>query len=334
MEIEEALNALMPDRKFTRIFYATDVHGSELCFKKFLSASRVYEADLLILGGDITGKMIVPLIEQPDGSFRCDFAGREQVAKNKEEATRVEENIKDSGYYPYYSTPEEFEELRADKAKLDKLFREIMRDNLLRWVRMADERLNNTEKICYITGGNDDHQDVMDAVKDTAHVKNPDNKVLMIDDYHEMASLGWGNPTPWKAPRDCSSEEELEQRVEKLISGLKCVKKSIFNFHVPPKDCGLDNAPLLDTSVYPPKPVIRSGVQVFAGVGSESIRAAVAKLQPLLVLSGHIHESRGTAKIGKTLVINPGSEYSEGILRGALINLGENKIMSYQLTSG
>jgi hypothetical protein len=156
MEIQEARSVLMPERKSTRIFYATDVHGSELCFKKFLSASRVYEADLLILGGDITGKMIVPLIEQTDGTYRCDFAGRELVARNKEEARRIEENIRDSGYYPYYSTPKEFEELRADKTKLDKLFREIMRDNLLRWVKMAEERLNNTEKICYITGGNDD----------------------------------------------------------------------------------------------------------------------------------------------------------------------------------
>jgi len=324
----------MPEKAFTRIFYATDVHGSELCFKKFLSASKIYKANILILGGDVTGKMIVPIIRQSDESYRCDFVGRELVAKTDEEARRIEENIRDSGYYAYYSTPKEIEELQTDKVKLDKLFREIMRDTFLRWVKMAEERLKETDTVCYITGGNDDHQEVIDAFKDTEHVKNPDNKVLYIDETHEMASLGWGNPTPWKAPRDCSSEEELGQRVEKLVSQIKTVENSIFNFHIPPKDSGLDDAPLLDTSVHPPKPLVRGAQQVFAAVGSSSIRKVVQELQPLIMLTGHIHESRGTAKIGKTMIINPGSEYSQGILRGALVNLADRKILSYQLTSG
>ena len=109
---------------------------------------------------------------------------------------------------------------------------------------------------------------------------------------------------------------------------------TIFNFHVPPKDCGLDDAPLLDTSIYPPKPVMKSGQPVFVGVGSSSIRSAVERVQPMIVLTGHIHESRGIAKIGKTMVLNPGSEYSEGILRGAIVNLADRKVLSYQLTSG
>ena len=38
----------------TKLFFATDVHGSEICWKKFISAGKFYEADVIILGGDIT----------------------------------------------------------------------------------------------------------------------------------------------------------------------------------------------------------------------------------------------------------------------------------------
>ena len=51
-------------------------------------------------------------------------------------------------------------------------------------------------------------------------------------------------------------------------------------------------------------------------------------------IHGHIHESRGTFKLGKTLCINPGSEYTEGILRGSLIELRGGKVRSQQLTAG
>lgn len=321
-------------KKFTKIFYATDVHGSEICFRKFLSATTHYGAEVLVLGGDVTGKMIIPIIENADGSYRCNFAGKEYVTKTKEETQQIETKIRDSGYYVYHSTSDEAIELQNDKEKLDRLFLNIMKENLLRWVEMAEEHLKGTDTICYITGGNDDHQETLDAIKDSAHVKNPDNKVIRIDEIHEMANLGWGNPTPWNCPRDLSSEEELGRLIEKLIGQVKDMSNCVFNFHVPPIDSGLDSAPMLDSSVFPPKPVIRGGQQVIIGVGSSAIRAAVEKLQPLLVLSGHIHESRGTARVGKTLVLNPGSEYPEGVLRGAIINIGDRKVVSYQLTSG
>jgi Icc-related predicted phosphoesterase len=96
----------------------------------------------------------------------------------------------------------------------------------------------------------------------------------------------------------------------------------------------LDVAPLLDTSVYPPKAVLKLGQQVLTNVGSSSVRVAIEKYQPPLVLCGHIHESNGVCRIGKSLVINPGSEYGEGILKGAIVNLADKKVLSYQLVSG
>ena len=108
----------------------------------------------------------------------------------------------------------------------------------------------------------------------------------------------------------------------------------VFNFHTPPKDCGLDTVPKLDESVYPPRPIVVGGQQVFFGAGAESVRRAIQNHQPLVDLCGHVHESRGVCKIDRTLVVNPGSEYSEGVLRGANVNLADKKVLSWQLTNG
>ena len=41
-------------------------------------------------------------------------------------------------------------------------------------------------------------------------------------------------------------------------------------------------------------------------VGSDSIRLFIDKMQPILVITGHIHEGKGIDKIGKSIIVNPG----------------------------
>jgi len=320
-------------KKFTRLFFATDVHGSEQCFRKLLGAAEFYKADLLVLGGDVTGKMVIPIVDLGDGTFKADYLGTEQIAKTPEELHRIEQLIANSGYYYHHCTKPEMEELKASKEKVDKLFLRVMKETLVRWVNYAEQVLAKTGTTCYVTGGNDDLQEVVDEIKDTEHLKNVDNKVVRIDEMHEMANLGWSNMTPWKCPRDCS-EEELGERIEKLLASVSDMRNCVLNFHTPPKDCGLDTVPKLDDSVYPPKPVLEDGRPVMFGAGSESVLRAIREHQPLVDLCGHVHESRGVCNIGKTLVTNPGSEYAEGVLRGVLVNLADKKVLSWQLTSG
>jgi len=319
--------------KKTRMFFSTDVHGSEPTFKKFVNAGKVYGTDVLVLGGDITGKMITPIVRQPDGSYVSRFLEQKQVVKTEEELKDLEKRILTTGAYTTLVEQKEYEGLSADEKRLDDLFKRLMRERLLRWIDLANERLKDTKIVCYITGGNDDAQEIVDLITDTEHVRNPDNKVVYIDDIHEMASLGWGNPTPWKTPRECS-DEEIGDKVERLISSIKDMKNAVFNFHIPPKDSELDDAPQLDTSVYPPQPIYKAGQILTYGAGSQSIRNAVEKHQPLLGLHGHIHESKGARKIGRTLCINPGSEYGESILRGAIIDIADGEVKSYQFVSG
>ena len=320
----------MTGKRFTRVFFATDVHGSERCFRKFLSAVKVYKADVLVLGGDITGKFVIPIRELSNGTYRATYLGKDHVATTSEELTRLKELIADSGYY-YNMVSDSSGDL--SKEEVDKVFLKAMKETLARWVDYAEKILHDTDTVCYVTGGNDDFQEVVDGIPETEHVKNPDNRIVKIDSMHEMASLGWSNVTPWRCPRECS-EEELNSNIEKILASVSDPSNCVFNFHCPPIDSGLDTCVKLDDSVTPPKPMMDGGGLVFFGAGSTSIRAAIEKYQPMLGLHGHIHESKNVARIGKTLCINPGSEYGEGIMRGVLANIDEKGCKSYQFVSG
>jgi hypothetical protein len=208
-----------------------------------------------------------------------------------------------------------------------------MKERLEGWVKLIEEKLRGTDVKVYITGGNDDPYEVETILRSSNFIIDPEGEVVKIDENKEMISSGYSNPTPWKTPREVS-EERLKEEIEKMTSKVQDMKNCIFNIHVPPKDSQLDTCPQLDDTVYPPKPVLKEGRLVEFGAGSSSVRAAIEKNQPLLGLFGHIHESRGAIKIGRTVCINPGSEYQEGILRGAIIDLKKDKIADYQLTSG
>jgi len=315
----------------TRIFFTSDVHGSEVCFMKFLNSAKFYQADVLILGGDITGKMIVPIVHQPDGTAVADFLGTQQVMKTPTEVQALEKNIRNSGYYPYSSTPEEVEKLQADKQLVNELFSKVMAQGVKRWVGIAEERLKGSKAKCFISPGNDDRFDVDAALRESSVVIYPEEKVVSIDDNHEMISSGWANITPWNSPREVP-EEELIKKFGPMVDKVQHMENAIFNLHVPPYNTPLDLAPELDATL---KPVVKGGGGIsMIHVGSTTVRQMIEQHKPLLGLHGHIHESRGFVKIGRTLCINPGSEYGEGILRGAVINLDQKGVKSYILTQG
>lgn len=315
----------------TRIFFTSDVHGSEVCFLKFVNAAKVYRANVLVLGGDVTGKMIVPIIEQPDGTFLANFLGTTKVMKNDVERQELEKNIRYSGYYPYRTIPSEVEKLQADKKSVDELFSKIMAEGIKHWVSIAEERLRGLNVKCYISPGNDDRFNIDEILKSSSVVLCPEDEVVWVDENHEMVTSGWTNVTPWNSPRE-TTEEKLAEIFNKMISKVTRMQNCIFNLHCPPYDTPLDEAPELDKTL---KPVVKSGGAVsMIHVGSKTVRELIEKDQPLLGLHGHIHEARGFTKIGRTLCINPGSEYGEGILRGALLNLDEKGVKSHLLTQG
>jgi Icc-related predicted phosphoesterase len=178
--------------------------------------------------------------------------------------------------------------------------------------------------------GNDDIPEVDAILASSPIVICPDHNVVQLNDSHEMLSVGNSNLTPFNCPRDLP-EDELAQRIEAIIGSVKDMSNCVFNLHCPPYDTGIDSAPLLDEQLSP-----RIGMQgvEMGPVGCQAVRKAIDKYQPLLGLHGHIHESKGAVKLGRTLCINPGSEYSEGVLRGALVTIKRGEVVSHMFTSG
>jgi Icc-related predicted phosphoesterase len=314
----------------SRVFFITDVHGSTRCFKKFLNAAKFYDANVLVLGGDITGKLLIPIIEQEDGTYRCTFEGNELSLKNKAEVDGVVARANDSGYYTQLMTKKEYEEIAADPKNVKAAFVKAMVDRVGEWVRLAEERLAKAGVSCYISPGNDDTFDIDPVLTSSSYVVNPEGRVVSIDADHEMITLGYTNHTPWNSPREVD-EEELSKMIEGMAVNVKNMKSAIFNIHVPPINTVIDKAPMVDKNL---KVVVKGNQVQMVSAGSSACRKAIETHQPLLGIHGHIHESKGIVKIGKTLCANPGSEYGEGILRGFLAQLEGDRIKSYLLTSG
>ena len=314
----------------TTIYFVTDVHGSDRCFRKFLNAGKFYQAQVLILGGDITGKMIIPIIKQGNDSWVSPGFGQEMRMKSQKEVDDAIKAFRDSGAYPYTTERKEYEELQANPAAVKKLFTKTMVDNITRWMDLAEERLKGTGIKCYVSPGNDDEFEIDKALDGAKYVINPEEKVAMVDDEHEMITLGYANHTPWNSPRE-ADEDVLEKKIEAMASKVSNMKKTIFNLHVPPINTILDQAPKLDETL---KPVTSGGQLQMTSAGSTATRKMLEKYQPLIGMHGHIHESKGTVKIGKTMCFNPGSEYGSGILKGLLVQLDGDKIKSHLLVSG
>jgi len=314
-----------------RIFFVTDIHGSDRCFRKFINAAKFYKAQTLILGGDITGKVMIPVVDQGNGKWVADYLGERKEFNKEEKITEFGKNLAEGGIYTITLTKSEYEEMQSKKDRVDEAFSRSMRSSLERWLDLASERLKETGAKCYISIGNDDDIVVDEVLSNHAseNVIFCEEKIVRIAG-HEMISLGTSNRTPWNSPRE-ADEPVLKKKLDEMASKLERPENSIFSVHVPPFDSGIDVAPKLDENF---KAVMRGGHPVMIPVGSTAVREAIQQYQPLLGLHGHIHESRGVYKLGRTVCINPGSEYAQGILRGTLVDLEEKKLADYLLVSG
>lgn len=311
-----------------KLFFATDVHGSEICWKKFLSASKFYGADTLILGGDMTGKAIVPIIAQGNDQYKVTLLEQETLLNGREEVEKMIQTIQNRGYYPYVTDPDEVAAISSTPGKTDELFLQQVMKTIERWMDYADTKLAGTGIRCYVCPGNDDIFEIDAAIAASKAVRSVEGQVTELDEHHEMASSGWSNPTPWHTHRE-EPDEALRRRIEAVISKVRNPSNAVFNFHAPPYGSGLDEAPELTSDLRP----------AYAGrslipVGSHAVMDVIDKYQPLLGLHGHIHEGKGTRKYKKTLCVNPGSMYEQGMLHGAVIELLPHKVGNYLLTTG
>jgi Icc-related predicted phosphoesterase len=312
----------------TTLFFATDVHGSDICWKKFIAAGKFYGADIIILGGDMTGKAIVPIIHQEGDTYKSVLLEQESMLHGEGEVQEMEKQIKSRGYYPYRTTPDEIAELNASPERVDAIFHSEVLKTAEQWLAYADEKLEGSGIRCYVAPGNDDMFELDDLIRTSRHVELAEGKVVELDMHHEMITSGWSNPTPWHTYRE-EEDDALRVRFDAMISQLKNPKNSVFNLHAPPYGSTLDEVPELTEDLTP-----KLGGRSLVPVGSHAVRDVIMEHQPLLGLHGHIHEGKGAVRLKKTLCINPGSMYEQGRLLGAVVNLARSKIKSYILTTG
>jgi len=310
--------------KTVKILFTSDPHGSEVTFRKFLNAGMMYGVDVLVVGGDLAGKALVPIL---------DLGGERYSVQDKEVGREglevVKKQLRDRGLYYVMCDRKELEELRLNKSALDDTFKQSLSGVLKNWVELAEKRYSNTGIKIYVNLGNDDPEYLADVLKGSSTMIRTEGDIVEING-HEMISFGYVNPTPWITPRELS-EEEIYARVKQMADRIRAPESAIFNFHAPPYGTMLDIAPKITPDL---KPVTKGATVLTEHVGSRSVLKIIQEVNPLIGVHGHIHESKGFDKVGRTFVLNPGSEYVNGILHAALLVLEKEAIAGYQFIIG
>jgi uncharacterized protein len=312
-----------------RLFFATDVHGSEVCWRKFINSAKHYEADVLILGGDMTGKAVVPIVDLGSGRYRYSMQDQRHELEGAEDLAGNKRLIRDHGYYPVVMTEDGVRECSQDESKLEAVFERARLDTIAEWIAWADEKLAGSKIQCIVCPGNDDKHDIDQILATSSRIMVGEGNVIDLPDGYQLVSSGWTNLTPWDTPRE-EDEDALRARIMAVVAQATAAPdRLVFGLHAPPYDTALDVAPKIDWETL----TVQGQDQ--AHVGSTAVRAVIEEVQPLLSLHGHIHESRAAVRLGRTLAINPGSSYVEGVLSGVLVELeGKDKVKRYRLTSG
>ncbi len=312
-----------------RLYYASDIHGTETLWRKFLNAAGVYRAQVIVMGGDVAGKVVVPLRECPDG-YEIELFGRRELLRSEDEAQDAEQRIRANGMYPYRMSAEEVRRVaELPEQEREQWFARVMMETFERWLALAEERLAQSDVRCFLMPGNDDPPGIDEALARTRRVEACDERIVEFDG-HEMISLGYSNITPFHSPRELE-EQELYRRVERLADQLSDPRGAIFNLHVPPYASTLDTAAELDESLTV---VTQAGAPKQIPVGSTAVRELIERYQPLVSLHGHVHESPGATHIGRTLCVNPGSAYHTGRIAGCLINVDGKGRARHQFLTG
>jgi Icc-related predicted phosphoesterase len=313
-----------------KMFFASDLHGSNVCFKKFVNSAKFYGVDVLVLGGDLTGKAVIPIAEQEDGTFIALQHGEQIRIADKSELDDFVKRQGNMGFYPAVMSEAEYQRLSRDPEAQTTLFKKLVLERVRDWADIATEKLKGTDIPLITVPGNDDFVDIDEILTQAPVFDFHEMQVCEFKGGYQMLYCGGSTPTPWDTEREYT-EEQYVARFAELLPQVTDMSRCIFNVHVPPFGTALDACPKLDKNL---KVVYEMGLPVQVHAGCQTLTDIIKKHQPLLGLHGHIHEGRAKINIGKTICINPGSVYPEGILQGALITLRHGEVAQANLMQG
>jgi len=167
-------------------FYASDIHGSEMLWRKFINAAGFYGVEVLIMGGDIAGKAVVPIVQRNTAFYAPAVTGEQAFAEDQLPA--LERRIRDLGLYPYQMTEEKLTAVEHDQGAIDALFLQIMRETLERWLNLADERLRGKGVRLYVMLGNDDEPVLREVLASSPLVVDPEDRIVELGEGFQMLS--------------------------------------------------------------------------------------------------------------------------------------------------
>jgi uncharacterized protein len=314
-----------------RVYFVSDLHGSEVCFRKFLNSAPVYSPDLLIYGGDILGKTLVPIFPDENGGYRWYPTGHGAQPIAAAELAAVERKIADSGRYYLVTSPEEWARLQRSPDEMNATFQRLALERLRHWLDLVRERLTPTKIPLVMNVGNDDTDAALEIIR-TEGPENmlvPEGRVVPAGPY-EIFGCGYANMTPWHCPRDLE-EADLQKVLDRTKGQIDNPRRAVLDIHAPPHGTTLDVAAQLDPDF---KPKVVAGHMLMDHVGSTSVRELIESVQPVAGLHGHIHESRGADTVSGVPVFNPGSSYFSGQLQGLLVDFEEGHVLSHLFVLG
>lgn len=312
-----------------RFFYATDIHGSEICFKKFLRAATFYKAEMLLLGGDYTSKQLTFIVALGH-RWEVEIRGKLNILETRSELADFRSALLNQGVLTSVVSQDEFQELNRSETLKASLYEKEMRIALSRWRELAEasRKKYGGQQILTIPG-NDDPQ-FSDEYLGSGPFCSLHRRSLALDSAVRIVGVGGSNPTPWKTFREFS-EEEIRRFLDETWSLPTDAMQTILMVHVPPWRSGLDNAPKLNVDLSYD---LSLGETQRVPVGSTAVRKFLEEHSPAVALFGHIHESSGMTRIGRTLCINPGSSYWQGVLRGCKFSVNSGGVENFQLVEG
>jgi Icc-related predicted phosphoesterase len=312
----------------TTLFFATDLHGSEKCFKKFVNAADFYPAQLLFLGGDLAGKKVVSLWRGDGGGWRIRAEGGIDQKLSDAEARSFHQRTRDTGNYLTDRSAEELS--RMTKPEKEALFRKLATERLREWLTLARHKLESTSTKIIAIPGNDDPVDFDAVFAEFPSIEYLDGAAVEAAPGLWVVGVGGSTVTPWATHREMS-EEQIAAKIERAMSMVPPCANVIFHVHIPPYKAGIDLGPALDMAL---KVKMGAGGPLMEPYGSTAVRASIERWQPVLGLFGHVHEARGVTRIDRSVCVNPGSHFSTGILSGFWASIEGNQVLDWRLTEG
>lgn len=283
-----------------------------------MALAKDLRVNYLILAGDISGKFTISAVCQKSGDYlvrRSNLPDRVISAADFEVARR---DFGNRGYYVLVT------DIQGESA-LPLLESQARTKRIRQWIDLARAELEPIGAKLLTIPGNDDAADVVDALAQSTWARDLDGK-LYAENGYAFVGFGYSNPTPWETPRELS-ERQIRERLESTSRLMNGHAHKIAVIHVPPFGIGLDLAPEV---VRDPDGTFRTIPGNSVPVGSVEVAKFVESEQPLIVASGHCHDSAGYVYAGRSLCLNPGSAFQLGILHASLVVLEGGRVLGHQ----